>query len=83
MLTIILGLLVAAQQYLIPWIIPAFGRERTGAPSPDRAPRPPYSTGQTGASPCPQIAFPVPDATILARRDAIVAGLAAILPPEA
>ena len=30
----------------------------------------------------PQIAFPPPDPTILARREAIVAGLAAILPPD-
>jgi len=30
----------------------------------------------------PQIAFPAPDPTILVRREAIVAGLAAILPPD-
>ena len=29
------------------------------------------------------IAFPVPDAGILARRDAIIAGLAGLVPPEA
>jgi glycolate oxidase len=41
-----------------------------------------YSHRNTAGKTVTQIAFPPPDGTILARRDAIIAGLAALVPPD-
>ena len=75
-LTLIFGLLVALQQYVIPWIIPAFPDHDGNGRAPAALRAPPSCEAQAMS----QIAFPPPDPTILARRDEIVAGLAAILP---